>query len=198
MGYTGDSQVERVTAGASSFAHSLLGLGSAKDGSGTSYYTRDNRGTLVGQRAPAGRYYYLFDGPGSVAALTNSAGAVVNTYAYDPYGKLVSSTGTVANPWRFGGAYGAYTDASTGLVKIGQRFYDPGLGRWTQVDPVPHTFDPVQANRYSYAACNPVIYTDPSGLDHCRHSVLPSRPSGLVISSSQRSTPHSWHPHPRQ
>ncbi len=26
-------------------------------------------------------------------------------------------------------------------------------------------FDPVQANRYAYAGCNPVNYTDPSGLD---------------------------------
>ena len=42
----------------------------------------------------------------------------------------------MANPYRFGGSYGAYTDLSTGLVKIGQRYYDPGLGRWTQRDPL--------------------------------------------------------------
>lgn len=41
-----------------------------------------------------------------------------------------SSTGTVVNAYRFGGAYGAYTDSS-GLYKIGQRYYDPTRGRWT-------------------------------------------------------------------
>ena len=65
-------------------------------------------------------------------ALTDSTGAVVNTYSYEPYGKTTSSTGTTANPWRFGGSYGAYTENNnSGLLKIGQRFYDPSLGRWT-------------------------------------------------------------------
>ncbi|MDP9371281.1 MAG: hypothetical protein M3Q65_02260 [Chloroflexota bacterium] len=39
------------------------------------------------------------------------------------------------------------------------------MGRWPQRDPKAMPFDPVQANRYSYAGCNPVNYTDPSGLD---------------------------------
>ncbi len=73
----------------------------------------------------------------------------------------------MANPWRFGGSYGVYTDAATGLVKIGQRYYDPGVGRWTQPDPKAMPFDSAQANHYRYAGCNPVNYTDPTGLDHC-------------------------------
>lgn len=55
----------------------------------------------------------------------------------------------------------------TGLVTIGQRYYDPGVGRWTQQDPKVQPFDPAQANRYSYASCNPVNNVDPSGVDHC-------------------------------
>jgi RHS repeat-associated protein len=46
------------------------------------------------------------------------------------------STGSVANPYRFGGTYEAYTDSS-GLYKIGQRYYDyydSSLGRWIQQD----------------------------------------------------------------
>ncbi len=105
-----------------------------------------------------------FDGLGSVVALTDGAGNVVNRYAYDPYGNVTSSVEAVANPWRFGGSYGAYTDG-TGLVKIGQRYYDPGVGHWTQQDPKVMPFDPVQANRYGYAGCSPTNFTDPSGLD---------------------------------
>ena len=158
IAYTGASQVQRTAAGGSSFRHGLLGLSSAADGGGTTSYTRDQRGNMVGQRAPAGRYYYLFDGLGSVVALTDSAGNVANRYAYDPYGNLTSSSGSVANPWRFGGAYGAYTDAATGLVKIGQRYYDPAVGRWTQPDPLG------AGNRYAYISGNPVNAIDPSGL----------------------------------
>lgn len=105
------------------------------------------------------------DGLGSVVALTDSSGAVVNTYSYDPYGNTKSSTGTVANPWRFGGSYGAYHDADTGLYKIGARYYSPKLGRWTQQDPLVHLYDPVQLNRYAYAGCNPSNVIDPSGLE---------------------------------
>jgi len=158
LAYTGAGQVQRVSAGGTGFQYGLLTLNRQSDAAGTTYYTRGNRGELLGQRAPGGRYYYLSDGLGSTAALTDSAGNVVNTYRYDPWGKELGSTGTVANPWRFGGGYGAYTDAATGLVKIGQRYYDPALGRWTQRDPLG------AGNPYAYTNCNPVNSVDPSGL----------------------------------
>ncbi len=164
MSYAGDSQVERVAAGSQSFTTSALGLSLAADGSGTTAYIRDNQGKLTEQRTPGGNYYYLFDGLGSVVALTDSNGSVVNTYSYVPYGNTKSSTGTVDNPWRFGGSYGAYHDADTGLYKIGARYYSPELGRWTQQDPMVHLYDPVQMNRYAYAGCNPSNVIDPTGM----------------------------------
>ena len=36
------------------------------------------------------------------------------------------------NPWRFAGEY---FDTETALFKIGERYYDPALARWTQKDP---------------------------------------------------------------
>jgi len=120
LAYTGASQAQRVSAGTTGFQYGLLTLNWQIDAAGTTYYTRGPQGELLGQRAPS-RRYYLYDGLGSTAALTDSAGAVVNRYRYDPWGKMLSSTDTAANSWRFGDAYGAYTDATTGLVKIGQR-----------------------------------------------------------------------------
>jgi YD repeat-containing protein len=107
MAYTGASQVQRVAAGGSGFQYSALGLNRQTDSAGTTYYTRDAQGELLGQRAPGGRFYYLYDGLGSTVALTDSAGNVANRYAYDPYGNVTASNGTTANPWRFGGSYGA-------------------------------------------------------------------------------------------
>lgn len=185
MSYTGDSQVERVTAGSTTYANNALGLSVAVDASGTTGHIRDNQGKLTEEQTPSGNYYYLFDGLGSTAALTDSSGAVVNTYSYDPYGKTKSSTGTVANPWQFGGSYGAYHDADTGLYKIGHRYYESGLGRWTQQDPavVGSTIllgnhlpnnpsagcagNPMSLNRYAYADLNPTNSTDPRGLSTC-------------------------------
>ncbi|CCF85157.1 RHS repeat-associated core domain-containing protein [Nitrolancea hollandica] len=189
MSYAGDSQVERVAAGSQSFTNSALGLSLAADTSGTTAYVRDNQGKLTEQRTPGGNYYYLFDGLGSVVALTDSSGAVVNTYSYDPYGNTKSSTGSVANPWRFGGSYGAYHDADTGLYKIGHRYYDPGLARWAQQDPIVAgstilfgnnlpskattgcAGNPMSLNRYAYADLNPINSTDPTGLSTCDTAV---------------------------
>jgi len=40
----------------------------------------------------------------------------------------------------------------------------PTTGTWTQQDPINAPLNPYNANRYEYAADNPVNYTDPAGL----------------------------------
>ena len=95
--YAGATEIQRVSEASISFKYSTLGLMSQIDGTGTTSFTRDNTGLLVGERLPGGsRFYYLYDGLGSVVGLTDSTGAVVNTYSYEPYGKTASSTGTTA------------------------------------------------------------------------------------------------------
>jgi RHS repeat-associated protein len=154
--YAGADQTQRTQAGQTSFVTSALGVASATSSSSTDFYTRDNRGTLVSLRAATGsRYYYLFDGLGSVVGLVNSGGSKVNAYRYDPYGVQLSATEAVANPWRFAAGY---FDTQTGLTKFGTRYYDPTLGRFTQRDPI----SPTLAN-YRYAGCDPVNRIDPLG-----------------------------------
>jgi len=93
--------------------------------------------------------------------LTDSNGTLVSTYAYDPYGNLTSSSGTVANPWRYAGGY---FDSSTGLYKYGTRYYNPGFGRWSQQDRLWGSLDnPTSLNRYLYVSDDPVNLVDPSG-----------------------------------
>ncbi|MEJ7655215.1 MAG: RHS repeat-associated core domain-containing protein [Chloroflexia bacterium] len=96
---------------------------------------------------------------GSVAALTDSAGNLAATYSYEPFGKLKSSTGSLANPYRWLGALGVYHDAPTGLYKMGTRYYDPALGRFTQTDPI----EGGSANAYDYALQDPINETDVDG-----------------------------------
>jgi uncharacterized protein RhaS with RHS repeats len=46
---------------------------------------------------------------------------------------------------------------------MGARYYSPGTGRFTQVDPLGRSV--YEANRYAYANCNPSNFTDPTGLE---------------------------------
>jgi RHS repeat-associated protein len=52
----------------------------------------------------------------------------------------------------------------TGLIQIGARAYDPGLGRFVSVDPVIDHEDPQQLNGYAYSNNAPPTFTDPDGL----------------------------------
>jgi RHS repeat-associated protein len=58
---------------------------------------------------------------------------------------------------------GYYFDYQTSLYKVGQRYYDPALGRWTQPDPLDQPLDQRGWNPYTYAGNDPIDFTDPSG-----------------------------------
>ncbi len=160
--YSGPSQVDRVKVNALTDTYSGLGLSNQSDTSGTTYYTRCSCGLLVNERLPnSSKYYYLFDGLGSVVGLTNSSSSEVNAYDYDPYGVILHETQQVTNPWQYAGGY---FESSTGLVKFGTRYYNPNLGRWTQQDSVGGSLgSPDSLNRYLYAQDDPVNLVDPSG-----------------------------------
>lgn len=101
--------------------------------------------------------YYEQDGLGSVTSLSNSAGTVVETYAYDSYGKLTASTGTLVNPFQY---TGREFDSETGIYYYRARYFDPSAGRFLSQDPIRFGGG---ANFYAYTRNNPVVRTDPFG-----------------------------------
>lgn len=138
-------------------SQAAVGTGNPAFPAGTTYFTTTPDGQVLSERLPNGSggftsYYYLHDGLGSVVGLTDSTGAVVNSYAYDPYGNTTSVSEQVANPFRY---IGAIYDSSTGLSKMGERYYDPTTGRFTQQDPL--------GGGYQYVGDNPINEIDPSG-----------------------------------
>jgi RHS repeat-associated protein len=79
----------------------------------------------------------------------------------------------VFNPWRY---TGQYQDTTTGLYKIGARYYQPELGRWTQPDP-----SGLDQKAYLYVGGNPVNFNDPSGLLPSPDSIVNALKIGLEI-----------------
>jgi RHS repeat-associated protein len=168
MSYRGTGQTDRTSAGSTQMRLSGLGVSGATDASGSTYYTRTPDGGILAQRAPSGTHYMVRDAIGSVVALTDGSGATASRFSYDPFGREISATGSVATPWRFAGEY---LDASTGLYKIGERFYDPTLGRWTQQDAIFDAASFTQSNRYLYVGADPLNFFDPEGMS-CKNRVL--------------------------
>lgn len=119
---------------------------------------------LVAKITPAGQSYtYHFDWRASTAALTDSAGAVVNRYTYDPWGNVGTNTvELVANPFRFVGRLGVMDDGN-GSFYMRARYYLPGVGRLTSKDPVGLRGGP---NFYAYAMNDPLGLMDPLGLSY--------------------------------
>jgi RHS repeat-associated protein len=103
--------------------------------------------------------YYEADGLGSVTSLTNSSGAVAQTYTYDSFGNVTNSTGTLSNPFSY---TGREFDSETGLYYYRARYYDPSAGRFLSEDR-PNSTSNIHGF-YQYASNNPLLWTDPTGL----------------------------------
>jgi len=102
-----------------------------------------------------GQMYYVHENSiGSVAAITDSTGALVERYDYDVFGTptVTYAAGTAVDPRvsSLGQPYsfqGRERDAETGLFYFRARYYSAELGRFISQDPL------------SYAASGPSLYT---------------------------------------
>ncbi|MBI4645789.1 MAG: hypothetical protein HY738_04095 [Bacteroidia bacterium] len=116
-------------------------------------------------------YYISTDYLGSILALTDESGAVVEKRSYDAWGRPRSATEwsiTSLNPGQNylidRGFTGHEHIHEFGLINMNGRIYDPLLGRFLSPDNFVQLPDYTQTfNRYSYALNNPLKYTDPDG-----------------------------------
>ncbi len=124
--------------------------------------------------APTDKLRYLHrDHLGSVDTITDAAGAVLERLSYDAFGKRRVAAG--ASAWTDPALAIAAVNTPRGftghehlddfqLVHMNGRVYDPALGRFLSADPFVQFPESTQGlNRYSYAANNPLSFTDPSG-----------------------------------
>jgi len=116
---------------------------------------------LISQQRAGNDSFYLYDGHGSTRALADSTGSITDTYDYDAFGSLLDTTGTTENSYRY---TSEQFDASLGQYYLRARYYDPSIGRFTQMDSwLGSASDPVTLHKYAYGNLDPINHTDPSG-----------------------------------
>jgi RHS repeat-associated protein len=87
-----------------------------------------------GNRTWTDTFYPTYDGNGNVSEYLDKNGAEVAHFEYDPFGRVVHSTGTPALfTYRFSTKP---LDFETGLYYYLYRYYDPLTGRWPSRDPI--------------------------------------------------------------
>jgi RHS repeat-associated protein len=153
---------------AQSWAFSYDGSSSALASDGVSDYTWDPSGTALAGTGPSGGAsgsgtLVLTSQHGDVTGdFSASAAALAGSQAYDPWGNVTGTTGTLQGQL---GYQSGWTDPGTGKVAMGARWYSPSTGGFTSRDtvvnnPVPSS---ASASPFAYVGDDPLGATDPTG-----------------------------------
>ena len=124
-------------------------------------YSTDNGSTF-------NTYYYLRNAQNDIVKLIDNSGSTVVEYCYDSWGKLLSTSGSLAstlgknNPFRY---RGYVFDEETGFYYVSSRYYDPEIGRFINADDIAYLGmrGLTSYNLFAYCGNNPVMGYDPYG-----------------------------------
>lgn len=130
--------------------------------------------------------YVLRDVLDSTRLTSDSQGAVINTFRYDPFGNLTS--GSTVPPFLYSGRY---LYGSIGWYEYRMRQYIPNLGRFAQPDPAGFADGP---NLYSFVGNNPLSAIDPTGmnLEQVTRAAVTETPGADPATKSLEEKMASW------
>ena len=134
----------------------------------TLYFAYDASGTPMSVTYNGTNYYYATNLQGDVTAILNASGTAVVQYTYDAWGKILTTTGSMAstlgvhNPLRY---RGYVYDTETTLYYLQSRYYAPELGRFINADAYISTGRGILGNNmFAYCRSNLVCRVDKLGL----------------------------------
>jgi RHS repeat-associated protein len=168
LGYDALGNLAKVTKGAVTTTYQYDGSSplseQAVNGSTTTttgYVPDPYAGTPLTRTTPTATQAYLTDAQDSTVALTDSAGALVASYTYDPFGAASSNLSSDPNAIRYTGQPSSPAIPG-GLQYNNARYYSPALHRFTSQDPL--GLGGGTTNTYRYADADPADLSDRSGL----------------------------------
>lgn len=132
--------------------------------SGVICYYYDTAGDLIGLKKNNQTYFVHNNLRGDIVSITDTYGNIVSQYHFDPWGKQISYSGSLIQPFRYASYY---YDDETGLYYLKSRYYSPTLGRFLTKDSTKYIklIDPQTLNLYTYSNNNPINFVDPDGND---------------------------------
>ena len=167
-GYDSDGKRITKTVNGTTYNYHYLGdqLVELTWGSNKLHFTYDSTGPLS-VNCNGTEYFYVKNAQGDVTGLVSTSGARVVTYTYDSWGNPLATTGSMAstlgeqNPLRY---RGYVYDTETGLYYLQSRYYNPGWGRFINVDSQLNcSMDIGGCNAFAYCLNNPVNMADIDG-----------------------------------
>ena len=167
--YNADGLRTKRTNGSTTYNYIYNGssLSQMTVGSNTLYFAYDASGTPMSVTYNGTNYYYATNIQGDVTAILNTSGTAVVQYTYDAWGKILTTTGSMAstlgahNPLRY---RGYVYDTETTLYYLQSRYYNPAMGRFINADNYPSTGQGLLGNNmFAYCNNNPIIHYDSTG-----------------------------------
>jgi RHS repeat-associated protein len=131
--------------------------------------------------------HYHFDRTGSTLALTDSTGAVTDSYAYTTYGRMLQHNGSIKQPFTFVGKWGVRQEGTGGdFYQMRARYFHVNTGMFTSKEPLwPVISDPRLINPYQYALNDPVGKGDMTGTFPIPSEVIDWPPPPIDIPAYQ-------------
>ncbi len=124
----------------------------------------ENTTGLPSGASPGDVVYFLYDGHGSTRAFTDVGAAVLERYAYDAYGNMLTGALLAATTDLTRFLYSGEQTDKSGLQYLRARYYNPGNGRLNRLDPFAGNIsDPQSLHKYLYGHGDPISNIDPSG-----------------------------------
>ena len=124
------------------------------------WYDAQNRPAIVLYGST--RNAYVHNLQGDIVGIIDNTGTEVVKYTYDAWGKVLSTTGSLAStlgtvqPFRY---RGYVYDVEAGLYYLRSRYYNPEWGRFIIADAL------IKGSLFGYCGNNPICRDDSSGRD---------------------------------
>ncbi len=160
--YSYDAFDRVAQAGGKTFAYA--GLDDDVVGDGTSTFGRGPGGGVISEKSGTRNRMLLSDQHGDVTGGFDPAdttlSALPDSRTFDPWGKKTATQGVDSAA----GFQGSWTDPTTGEINMKARWYSATSGTFDSRDTASYSSGPsILANKYTYAAGDPVTLNDPDG-----------------------------------